>query len=163
MKKCNACGEEIHPKRLEILPSATQCVKCSTTGKKAGVTVTVVGLEFVTNTKEIKSTFALLANNEFVLYEAPVGETATINTTVTSRLGGLPTDQRVGSATTKLYVSTTNASGGRLLLTNSRNAGRTGYEYSGLVLTSGQKLILVSSNLSGQLICRVHGFRRDAQ
>jgi hypothetical protein len=41
MKKCNACGEEIHPKRLEILPSATQCVKCSTTGKKAGVTVVV--------------------------------------------------------------------------------------------------------------------------
>jgi hypothetical protein len=41
MKKCNACGEEIHPKRLEILPTATQCVKCSTTGKKAGVTVTV--------------------------------------------------------------------------------------------------------------------------
>ena len=41
MRKCNACGEEIHPKRLEILPTATQCVKCSTTGKKAGVTVTV--------------------------------------------------------------------------------------------------------------------------
>lgn len=41
MKKCNSCGEEIHPKRLEILPSATQCVKCSTTGKKAGVTVVV--------------------------------------------------------------------------------------------------------------------------
>jgi hypothetical protein len=41
MKKCKACGEEIHPKRLEILPTATQCVKCSTTGKKAGVTVTV--------------------------------------------------------------------------------------------------------------------------
>jgi hypothetical protein len=39
MKKCNACGEEIHPKRLEILPTATQCVKCSTTGKKAGVSV----------------------------------------------------------------------------------------------------------------------------
>ena len=41
MKKCNACGEEIHPKRLEILPTAIQCVKCSTTSKKAGVTVTV--------------------------------------------------------------------------------------------------------------------------
>jgi len=39
MRKCNACGEEIHPKRLEILPTATQCVKCSTTGKKAGVSV----------------------------------------------------------------------------------------------------------------------------
>jgi hypothetical protein len=41
MKLCTLCGEEIHPKRLEILPSATQCVKCSTTGKKAGVTVVV--------------------------------------------------------------------------------------------------------------------------
>jgi len=41
MRKCNMCGEEIHPKRLEILPTAIQCVKCSTTGKKAGVTVTV--------------------------------------------------------------------------------------------------------------------------
>jgi hypothetical protein len=41
MKKCVSCGEEIHPKRLEILPNTTQCVKCSTTGKKAGVTVTL--------------------------------------------------------------------------------------------------------------------------
>jgi cysteine synthase len=39
MKKCSACGEEIHPKRLEILPNATTCVSCSTTGKKAGVSV----------------------------------------------------------------------------------------------------------------------------
>jgi|TARA_B110000503_G_scaffold97893_1_gene146771 RNA polymerase-binding transcription factor DksA len=39
MKKCKACGEEIHPKRLEILPSALTCVSCSTTGKKAGVSV----------------------------------------------------------------------------------------------------------------------------
>ena len=39
MKKCLACGEEIHPKRLEILPNAVTCVSCSTTGKKAGVSV----------------------------------------------------------------------------------------------------------------------------
>jgi hypothetical protein len=39
MKKCSACGEEIHPKRLEILPNAITCVSCSTTGKKAGVSV----------------------------------------------------------------------------------------------------------------------------
>lgn len=41
MKKCISCGEEIHPKRIEILPNTTQCVKCSTTGKKAGVTITL--------------------------------------------------------------------------------------------------------------------------
>jgi hypothetical protein len=39
MKKCISCGEEIHPKRLEILPNATRCVACSTTNKKAGVSV----------------------------------------------------------------------------------------------------------------------------
>ena len=41
MRKCNTCGGEIHPKRLEILPDTYQCVSCSTTGKKAGVTITV--------------------------------------------------------------------------------------------------------------------------
>jgi len=40
MKLCISCGKEIHPKRLEILPNATKCVDCSTTNKKAGVTVT---------------------------------------------------------------------------------------------------------------------------
>lgn len=39
MKKCTACGEDIHPKRLEILPNTTKCVECSTQGKKAGVSV----------------------------------------------------------------------------------------------------------------------------
>ena len=91
-----------------------------------------------------------------MLYEAPVDETVTINTTVTGVLSGT-----VNSATTKLYVSTTNVSGGGLLLVNSVNSGRTGYEYSGLVLTSGQKLILVTTNIVGNLAVRVHGFRRD--
>jgi hypothetical protein len=39
MTKCTSCGEEIHPKRLEILPTAKTCVVCSTTGKKGGLTV----------------------------------------------------------------------------------------------------------------------------
>lgn len=39
MKLCNSCGNEIHPKRLEILPNASQCVSCSTTEKKAGITI----------------------------------------------------------------------------------------------------------------------------
>lgn len=39
MKKCISCGDDIHPKRLEILPNATRCVACSTTDRKAGVTV----------------------------------------------------------------------------------------------------------------------------
>lgn len=39
MKQCIACGEEIHPKRVEILPDTLTCVKCSSTGRKAGMSV----------------------------------------------------------------------------------------------------------------------------
>jgi len=39
MKKCIACGEEIHPKRLEILPNTLKCVACSNTSRKAGINV----------------------------------------------------------------------------------------------------------------------------
>lgn len=39
-KLCIGCKQPIHPKRLEILPTATKCVACSTTNKKAGITVT---------------------------------------------------------------------------------------------------------------------------
>jgi len=39
MKPCVKCGDEIHPKRLEILPDTTTCVNCSTAGKKRGVNI----------------------------------------------------------------------------------------------------------------------------
>jgi len=39
MKKCISCGEQIHPKRLEILPNTLKCVVCSNTNRKAGITV----------------------------------------------------------------------------------------------------------------------------
>jgi hypothetical protein len=39
VKHCKGCGEQIHPKRVEILPNTTTCVSCSNTGMKRGVTV----------------------------------------------------------------------------------------------------------------------------
>lgn len=41
MRICQGCGEEINPKRIEILPSTTTCVKCSTVEKKGGIIVTL--------------------------------------------------------------------------------------------------------------------------
>jgi hypothetical protein len=38
-KYCKKCGNEIHPKRVEILPTATTCVKCSDTKAKRSITV----------------------------------------------------------------------------------------------------------------------------
>ena len=140
--------------RTAVILTSEEWLSYTTTA--AGVTVTVCGIEFVTNSKEISESLLISSNTETLLYETPVDETVTINATVSGVLSGL-----INSATTKLYVSETNASGGSLLLINSVNAGRTGYEYTGLVLTSGQKLILVTTDLVGNLAVRVHGFRRD--
>ena len=37
--ECQGCGEEINPKRLEIIPNTKYCVNCSDVGRKRGVTV----------------------------------------------------------------------------------------------------------------------------
>jgi adenine-specific DNA methylase len=38
-RQCITCGENIHPKRLEILPNTQTCTQHSTVEKKAAVTV----------------------------------------------------------------------------------------------------------------------------
>jgi hypothetical protein len=38
-KYCIGCGEQINPKRVEILPNTKTCVGCSTTGAKRGIPV----------------------------------------------------------------------------------------------------------------------------
>ena len=38
-RHCIGCGEQIHPKRLEIMPTTTCCVACSTVQKKGAVTI----------------------------------------------------------------------------------------------------------------------------
>ena len=141
--------------RTAVILTEGEWLSYTTTG--AGINISVIGLEYTTNTKEIATTSLVTTNTEVVLYEAPVDETVTINTTVSAAMTG------VNSATTKLYVSSTNASGGTLLVTNNINAGRSGFEYTGLSLSDGQKLILVTTNIVGQLATRVHGFRRDVQ
>ena len=39
IKYCIGCNEQIHPKRVEILPNTKTCVACSTTGAKRGIPV----------------------------------------------------------------------------------------------------------------------------
>ena len=38
-RHCSGCGELIHPKRLEIMPTTTRCIACSTVQKKGAVTI----------------------------------------------------------------------------------------------------------------------------
>ena len=41
LKICYKCGDNIHPKRLKILPTTRICVKCSTTDKLVGVPIAI--------------------------------------------------------------------------------------------------------------------------
>lgn len=71
-KLCVGCKQPIHPKRLEILPSATRCVACSTASKKAGITITK-GTGDHTYTETV-----IMEHDEFVKYkeaEAKINKT----------------------------------------------------------------------------------------
>ena len=37
--ECLGCGDQIHPKRLEILPNTRYCVSCSDVSRKRGITI----------------------------------------------------------------------------------------------------------------------------
>jgi len=39
VKYCINCGEQIHPKRIEIIPSTKTCVVCSNTKTKKSLTL----------------------------------------------------------------------------------------------------------------------------
>jgi hypothetical protein len=39
IKYCKGCGEQIHPKRVEILPKTQTCVNCSGSEKKGAINV----------------------------------------------------------------------------------------------------------------------------
>jgi len=41
IRYCVGCGEQIHPKRVEILPHTKTCVNCSETGRKRGISVQI--------------------------------------------------------------------------------------------------------------------------
>ena len=72
-KLCTGCKQPIHPKRLEILPSATRCVACSTATKKAGITITK-GEGDHTYTETV-----IMEHDEFVKYkeaEAKINKTS---------------------------------------------------------------------------------------
>lgn len=55
MKICTLCGGEIHPLRLEALPTTTTCVKCSQEGKKGAWLSHSVDREDVQSTLEFYS------------------------------------------------------------------------------------------------------------
>ena len=68
-KYCVGCGEQIHPKRVEILPNTKTCVGCSTTGAKRGIPVMHGNVE----KDDTWVDMVFMEADEFEAYERAIG------------------------------------------------------------------------------------------
>lgn len=120
------------------------------------ITVSVNGVEYPSNASEISTQSLITANGEYLLYTASEDKVAAVNVGL-SGVNTLSTD----SCSCKLYISTTNASGGTLIVNSTIGGFNTGYEKTGVVLKSGEKIIAVISGMTGNISSRVQGFERN--
>ncbi len=121
--------------------------------------VVVSGIEYDSSSLEFSERTLVTTNTETVLYSVPASKTSVVNCTVT-----LDGAAGVDTSDIKLYVSNTDAASGYIIQKESLYTSNTsGIERTGLVLTSNQKLILVTSNISGNVISRVHGKIRNSR
>lgn len=74
-KYCVGCGEQIHPKRVEILPHTKTCVGCSTTGAKRGIPVLHGNVE----KDDTWVDMVFMEADEFEKYEQAMGRMKKLN------------------------------------------------------------------------------------
>lgn len=123
----------------------------------AGVTVVVSGVDYTSNANVVKQQDLITTNTETVIYANGGAKATACNVTVSLVDGSAISD----TATCTLYVSTTNAAGGYpLSKTLLIGSGVTGIEYSGLYVSSTDKIILVTTGLVGQVGTTVSGYTK---
>jgi hypothetical protein len=124
---------------------------------KNGVSVTVNGVEYTSNSNEIKQQELITTNTETVIYANAGAKAGTVNISVSLADGSALSD----TATCTLYVSPTNAAGGypihKYTITGS---GITGFEKTGLPISTTDKVILVTTGIVGQVATTTSGYSK---
>lgn len=122
----------------------------------ANTTVVVSGVEYTSLSNEIGVETLITTNTETVVYDNAAAKASTVNLSVS-----LPEGAIIDTVVVKVYTSNSNAASGYpLLSTTLRANGTTGFEKSGLPIASTEKLIIVTTGISGQLAVRVHGYKK---
>lgn len=122
---------------------------------QADTHVVVMGIEEDAST-EITEYQLITTNAETVLHANTGAKAGTFNVVVTLTEGAT-TD----SCVCKLYVTTTNAAGGYLIQSETlRATSVNGFESVGIALSTTDKLVLVTSGISGKIATRNHGFEK---
>jgi len=122
-----------------------------------GVVVTVNGVEYTSNSNEIKQQELITTNTETVIYTNASGKAGTVNISVSLVDGSALGD----SAACSLYISSTNAAGGyQLHKYTITGSGVTGFEKTGLPISATDKVILVTTGIVGQVATTVQGYSK---
>jgi hypothetical protein len=141
--------------RTAVILLAGEWVSFSSTDE--GTSCVVNGIEYDADGFEISDSGLISTNAETVLYTAPSLKQSVVNLTVT-----LTDNSETDICSTKLYISSGTASTGYLYNNLTlRFAEIVGYERTAIPLKAGDKLILVSDDISGTVSYRLHGYERD--
>ena len=123
----------------------------------AGTSCVVNGIEYDADSFEISSSGAITTDTETTLYTVPVSKQSVVNLTVV-----FTNNNVTDVCSTKLYISSSNAAGGFLYNNLTLRFGEIrGYERTAIPLKAGDKLILVTDDISGSISYRLHGYERD--
>lgn len=122
-----------------------------------GTTCVVNGIEYDSDTFEMSDYGVVTTDTETVLYTTPIDKQAVVNLTVV-----ITNNDSTDTCETRLYISSSNAAGGFLYNNLTLRFGEiSGYERTAIPLKAGDKLILVTSEISGSVSYRLHGYERD--
>jgi hypothetical protein len=88
-KYCIGCGEQIHPKRVEILPNTKTCVGCSTTGAKRGIPVMHGNVE----KDDTWVDMVFMEADEYEAYERAMGRLKHVNNNKTPEFQDYDSDE----------------------------------------------------------------------
>lgn len=122
-----------------------------------GVVVTVNGVEYTSNSNEIKQQELITTNTETVIYSNSGAKAGTVNISVSMVDGSALSD----TATCSLYISSSNAAGGYQLYRDVLTGGGiTGFEKTGLSISSTDKVILVTTGIVGQVATTTSGYSK---
>jgi hypothetical protein len=122
-----------------------------------GTHVSVIGGVYDTRSNEISSQMLITSNTETVIYDNTIAKAGTVNICASMGHGSLNVDQ----ATCELYISSTNAAAGaKITKTIISGTGTTGFEKTGLAIGATDKVICVTTNLTGQVATCVSGYTK---
>lgn len=124
----------------------------------ANTTVIVTGVEYEGTSEAFSTSSYSATDSDVTVYTVGGSVTAACNLTV-SLLGNSSTDK----ADINVYITKTDIAGGyKLQNARLRRDAATGFERSGFVISSSDKIIVETSNVVGGVAVRVHGMNRSS-